>query len=251
MKYFLRLSYHGGRYHGWQRQNNVISVQQVLEEQLSKLLKEEIVFVGCGRTDAGVHASQYYGHIKTNARPNKEFLFRINKILPADIAIHEIFPVVRTAHAQHDARWRTYDYFIHGNKNPLINQTSTEINFINFDITKMKEALDFLLEVKDFKSLCKNPAIYKTTLCTIREVNLIENKPDHLQFRITANRFLRSMVRLIVSKLLKVGSRKLTIEEFKHHIQEGISFPHFDPVPPQGLHLSKVEYEFDKIRNDS
>lgn len=245
MKYFIKISYHGGQYHGWQRQKNVISVQEVLEQGLSKLLKEDIIVIGCGRTDAGVHASEYYAHIKTVNEVDDAFLFKINKILPPDIAIYEIFPVGPKIHAQHDARLRTYDYFIHAQKNPLINHTSTEIDFRDFDVAAMQAAMSELLKIDDFQSLCKNPKIYKTTICHLSEARItIDDENQTMQLRFTSNRFMRSMVRLMVSKVLKVGARRLTIDQFKENIRSENGFSHFDPAPPQGLHLSGVKYAF-------
>ena len=244
MKYFLEISYLGTQYHGWQRQPNVTSVQEILETQLSRLLKESITVIGCGRTDTGVHASHYMAHINTFAEIEDAFIFRINKILPPDIAVHKIYPVAANAHAQHNARWRTYDYFIHAEKNPLIHHTSSEIDFREYNFKSMQQAMKLLLSIKDFHAVCKNPAIYKTTLCDIRTAEMsLDEIANKLQMRFTANRFLRSMVRLLVSNVLKVGAGRISLDEFTHHMIQGKRFPFYEPAPAQGLHLSGIEYD--------
>ena len=242
MKYFIQLSYHGGRYHGWQRQANAISVQEVFEGHLSQLLNKKTHAIGCGRTDTGVHASQYFAHIKTEIDPGEHFVFRMNKILPHDIAVQRIFSVHEKAHAQHDAISRTYTYHLHGFKNPLLNSTSTLVDLDAICIDKINEALDFIIEHSNYKMLCKTPDAYKTSICNIQAAIYQLTNKDRATITITANRFLRAMMRLLVSKMIRIGSDQLPLERFKRHLIEEIPFRHYDPAPAQGLWLTRVTY---------
>ncbi len=242
MKYFIELSYHGGRYHGWQRQKNVPTVQHVLEGQLSKLFKEKINVIGCGRTDAGVHASQYFAHIKTDKSPGEAFVFRMNKSLPPDIAISRIFPVDAKAHAQHNAVSRTYTYHFHSDKNPLINQTSVEIPLYKLNIPIVKKGLELISRHRDFHIMCKNPNAYKTTLCDIYETAVLHPTDNQLAIRICANRFLRHMVRLMMSKIIAIGLGNMALDSLAYHFEHNIPFKYFDPLPPQGLWLTRITY---------
>ncbi len=245
LKYFLHLSYHGGDYHGWQRQINARSVQEVFEHHLSKLLKKKTHVIGCGRTDTGVHASQYFAHIKVDDPLHEEFVFRINKILPDSIAVNEVIEVDRKAHAQHDATTRSYSYYLHLDKNPLIGQLSTGFDLNILDIPIMQEALHYVLQNEDFHVLCRNPKVYKSTICHMHEAAItVSDDGQRVKMHFTADRFLRTMVRLLVSKILKIGTKKLDLNDFKNHLSTRRPFPHFDPSPPQGLHLTKVVYPF-------
>lgn len=243
MKYFIQLAYHGGNYHGWQRQKNASSVQEVFENNLSHLLKEETYVIGCGRTDAGVHASEYFAHIKTDVVPHEDFVFRMNKILPPDISVQRIFHVHDKAHAQHDAISRTYTYCFHGHKNPLINQTSVEVDFKKLDFHLIQEALDFIKTVQDFKNVCKHPELYNTTTCHIQDTCLSLVVGNEFNIQITSNRFLRAMMRLLISNILKVGKGRMSLDEFKDGILSESGFKHFEAAPPQGLCLSGIQYK--------
>jgi len=243
LKYFLELSYHGGRYHGWQRQKNVMSVQEELESQLSQLLKEPIVVIGCGRTDAGVHASYYVAHIITNEIPGEHFIFQINKMLPFDIAIKKIYSVSKQAHAQRDAKVRTYTYHFHGLKNPLRNQVSTEIDFDSINFDRLDEALEILKQVNDFAALCKTPDVYKHTRCTISSIKRSDICHDEFTISVSANRFLRGMVRMMIAAAVKVGQGRLTKETLMEQVvvrHERLT--HFEQAPAHGLWLTDVTY---------
>lgn len=243
MKYIIELSYHGGNYHGWQRQKNAASVQETIEDTLAEILKKRYPVIGCGRTDTGVHASQYFAHIRIDKALDDTFVFRMNKRLPSDIAIHDVKPAPANFHAQHQAKSRTYTYFLHTHKNALIHQTSTWHDLRQIDIALLESALEFLKNTTDFASLCRNPAIYNTTICDIQSIVLHKEEfPLHLSIEITANRFMRAMIRLIVSKVLKVASGRMTLDDFKSRVINKKPFDHFDPAPPQGLWLTKVEY---------
>ena len=244
MKYFLELSYDGGRYHGWQRRKNVETVQETFEFHLSRLLKKKTYVIGCGRTDTGVHASQYFAHIKVEHELHDQLLFRLNKSLPSDIAVHRIIEVPHALHAQHDAKSRTYVYYLHQSKNPFLSPYSTTFPLRLLNLKSIDEGIQFLRSISDFKSMCRNPKAYKTTVCNLLYLNQYSSKSgDQLKLTITSDRFLRSMVRLIVGRLLDLGLGKMGIDTFCNLVSSGARFPHFNPAPPQGLHLNSVTYD--------
>ncbi len=243
MKYFLHLSYKGTHYRGWQRQENVISIQEALEQNLSKMLGYSLPCIGCGRTDAGVHASQYFCHITLKDPLTYDPVFRINKMLPNDIVVHEFLEMPKEAHTQYDALERTYTYRIHGKPNPFIDDLSTYVPLDAIDIEKLRLAASYLKGTHDFRAFCKQPDVYKTTDCRISKVT-ITYLPQQFIFTITANRFLRGMVRLIVGNLLEIGNGKLTIEQFRSALDHQQPLPYFRMAYPQGLYLSKVSYPY-------
>ncbi len=252
MRYFLHLGYNGAAYRGWQRQNNVISIQEVLERELSNMLDERIIIHGCGRTDAQVHASQYFLHFNYEKEIDFDFVFRINKMLPDDIAVFEIIPVHKNANAQLDAIKRTYDYFIHFYKDPFLRDFSTLYLLKNLDFDKMKKAAGIFTIHKDYQSLCLAPNIYKSTICEVTSAQLfITEKEDRLRFQISSNRFLRGMIRSIIKKLLEIGEGKLSIDELANGLNGGLIKYSNKIAYPQGLYLSKVEYQYLKLERKS
>jgi len=247
MRYFLHLAYQGKNYRGWQRQSNVISIQQVIEDSISKMLKEKVYIHGCGRTDSGVHATQYFAHIDISKDIDFDFVRRINLILPHDISIYELIPVEEDFHAQHDAKVRSYTYYMHIKKIPSKSDTSAYYKIDKLDMDKIKPAIGILRETKDFRSLCKSPDIYKHTLCNIYQLDFIEqNENISYRLEIKADRFLRGMIRYIVARLIDIGTDKLSLEEFSSTLSSrsdfGCKFQR--PGYPQGLYLSKVEYPY-------
>ncbi len=241
MRYFLQLSYKGTNYHGWQEQPNAISVQSVIEKSLSILLKYPTKIVGAGRTDAGVHAKQMYAHFDIIDRIDTvDLRFKLNSFLPKDIAIHNIFSVTNEAHARFDAVLRSYEYHIHQTKNPFLENLSWYFSK-KLNIEMMNKAAKSLYFFNDFKSFSKTKTDVKTYICHINEAFWkIDN--DKLVFYITADRFLRNMVRSIVGTLIDVGLEKITYDEFiriieaKNRSKAGFS------VPAQGLYLTKIQY---------
>ncbi len=245
MRYFLHLGYNGAAYRGWQRQINVNSVQAVLETMLSKMLNQRIIIHGCGRTDAQVHASQYFLHFNYKKEIDFDFVFRINKMLPDDIAVFDIIPVHDRANAQLDAIKRTYDYFIHFYKDPFLSNFSTLYSLKNFDYDKMKKAATLFTEHKDYHSLCLAPDVYLSTICEVSNAQLfINEKEDRLRFQISSNRFLRGMIRSIIRRLLEIGAGKLSVEELANGLNGGQIKYTNKLAYPQGLYLSKVEYQY-------
>jgi tRNA pseudouridine38-40 synthase len=241
-RYFIRLSYDGTHYHGWQMQQNAHSVQAELNDKLSKLLGEKLNVVGCGRTDAGVHASEFYAHFEAEKLPlsPKDLARKLNGFLPEDIAIDRIFAVDGEMHARFSALSRTYKYFITRKKSPFQRYFSYVLT-TPLDVEAMQEATAILPEYDDFTSFSKLHTQTATNICKITEARW-ELHEDDLVFTITADRFLRNMVRAIVGTLLEIGKGKLkpadmrNIIEAKDRSRAGFS------VPAQGLFLEKVVY---------
>ena len=252
MRYFIHLGFDGSNYSGWQRQKNTLNtVQEVVEQTLSQFFKKEVTVCGCGRTDAGVHASQYVIHINLDEAPVFDLKFRLNKNLPDGIAVFEIIEVDDLQHCQFDAVARTYDYFIHWSKDPVLIRYSSFYDDLILDFDQMRKCTALILRTKDFKPLCKQPELYKNTLCQIRECELFVNEEQgRLRFTITSNRFLRGMVRICVFFLLKVGSGEMTLEEFGEILNQKKDLKQKQPALPNGLFLSRVEYPFLQL-NDS
>ena len=245
MRCFFHIGYNGSSYHGWQRQANHLTVQEVLEENLSKLLKEPVTILGCGRTDAKVHASQYFFHLDTKQNGDYDLAFRLNKMLPHDIAVFDIIPASETSHAQYDAKQRTYDYYIHTYKDPFLNTTSALYLLNDLDLSKMKKAVSLLIKHKDYRAFCKSPDQYKHTICNISSAKLFsDNKGRKIRFRISSDRFLHGMIRAIAAKLIKIGKGEMSLDEFENHLITKQAQPNLEFAYPQGLYLSKVVYPY-------
>lgn len=246
MRYFIHLGYDGSNYRGWQRQRGIDNtVQETIEKTLSKFFKKEVSVYGCGRTDAGVHASQYVIQINIDEAPLFDLKFRLNKSLPRDIAVFEIIEVKENQHCRHDAIARTYDYFIHWKKDPALYRYSSFYEDLTLDFDLMKKAATLILETKDFRPLCKQPDSYNNTLCQISKSALFVNaEQGRLRYTITGNRFLRGMVRICVFFLLEVGSGKITLKEFAEILNQKKELMERLPAHANGLFLSRVEYPF-------
>lgn len=245
-RYFIKLSYNGTNYHGWQIQDNTPhTVQQVLQNKLAILLGTQTVIIGCGRTDTGVHAKDYYAHFDSEKKDLhlsvSNVLYKLNKILPLDMAVKQIYSVTHTANARFDAIDRTYHYFIHQFKNPFINNTSVFI-YGDLDFEIMNQAASLLLSVNDFTSFSKLNTQTKTNNCVVTKAQWEKVNHDEWVFVITANRFLHNMVRSIVGTLLLVGQHKITINEFKQIIESKDRGKAGMSVPAQGLYLQNINY---------
>ena len=246
MRYFLHIGFDGSNYSGWQRQKNTLNtVQEILEQKLSQLFKEKMSAYGCGRTDAGVHASQYVIQINLDEAPTFDLKFRLNKNLPDGIAVFEIIEVKEDQHCRHDAVARTYDYFIHWNKNAVLFRYSSLYEDLTLDFDLMRKAAALILKTRDFKPLCKQPEAHDNTLCQLSNCELFVNEEQgRLRFTITGNRFLRGMVRICVFFLLEVGTGKMTLDEFNKILNQEKELKEKAPAYPNGLFLSRVEYPF-------
>lgn len=249
MRYFIHLGFDGSSYSGWQKQKNTLNtVQEVVEQTLSRVFKKAVDVYGCGRTDTGVHASQYVIQIYLDKAPAFDLKFRLNKNLPDSIAVFEIIEVSEEQHCRYDAVARTYDYFIHWKKDPVLIHYSSFYEDLVLDFDLMRQATALILKTKDFRPLCKQPDLYSNTLCQISACELFVNEEQgRLRFTITSNRFLRGMIRICIFFLLEVGSGKMTLEEFEAILKQEKASKQLQPALPNGLFLSKVEYPFLKL----
>ena len=241
-RYFLQCSYNGTNYHGWQIQPNAISVQEVLEDALTTILRDKISVMGAGRTDTGVHASFFILHFESaiSEIDSEKMVYKLNSFLPPDIAVHKIWKVGDETHARFSALSRTYKYFISTEKNPF--QTETTYKYLKpLDIGKMNEAAKVLFDYEDFTSFSRLHTDVKTNNC---KIFLAEWKQENNQlvFTIKADRFLRNMVRAIVGTLLEVGQEKLSIDKFKKIIESKNRSSAGASAPAQGLFLVDIEY---------
>ena len=241
-RYFVELSYNGSAYHGWQRQPNAMSVQQALEESLSKLTRERISLVGAGRTDTGVHARQMFAHFDTvqEIKNSKELIFPLNSILKDDIAIKAIRRVQPNAHARFDVSARYYQYHIATTKDPFHSPLHYYLKN-KPDIDLMNQAAKILLLHKDFQCFSRSNTDVKTFLCKIIKA-VWQQKDDYLIFYICANRFLRNMVRAIVGTLLEIGFKKRNVEDIELIIKSKDRGKAGFSAPAHGLYLSRIEY---------
>ena len=251
-RYFIRLSFLGTRYQGWQKQKNGPSVQAALSDALSVVGREMVDVTGAGRTDSGVHAREFYAHFDGRPMCKKErdeMVFHLNGYLPYDIAVQQIIPVVSEAHARFSAVSRTYEYVITTRKNPFLEGLAYFYpGFL--DIGKMNKGTDVLKLNDDFTSFSKLPSDAKTNICRITEIYW-EQKGDLLVFSITANRFLRNMVRAIVGTLLDLGRGKIEIPDLHEIIRKRDRRTAGYSVPACGLYLTKVIYPGEIFLNDS
>lgn len=242
-RYFLQLSFHGGKFHGWQVQDNAHSVQAEVNNALKTLLGKTIETTGCGRTDTGVHALQFFLHFDADVVENEtDFVYHLNCLLPFEIAIQRIISVGENCHARFDATSRTYRYFIHRRKDPFLNDVSHYFPF-QVDMEKMNEAAAILKEHHDFSCFSKSRTQVKTNICKISAAGWTM-KEDQLVFEITADRFLRNMVRAIVGTLLEVGEGHTSISEFSEIIENKQRSGAGVSVPGQGLFLTRVTYPY-------
>ncbi len=255
-RYFIHLAYNGANYKGWQTQPGLPTVQETLENALSTLLRHPVSVVGCGRTDTGVHASDFYAHFDTSPRltlsaPPSASLsgdidcgsltFKLNSFLPPDIVIYDIFSVADNAHARFDATARTYQYHISDQRLPFRQGLYCRIYF-KPDLDKMNEAARTLMEYEDFTSFAKLHTQVKTNICHLTEAHW-DRLGEEWVFSIRSNRFLRNMVRSVTGTLLDVGRGKLSIDGLRQIIERKDRCAAGVSMPACGLFLTKVEYE--------
>ena len=242
MRFFITLSYDGTRYHGWQIQPNGDSVQQCMQEALSTLLRKPVEVVGAGRTDTGVHARMMVAHFDwEEPLDGKQLAYKLNKLLPGDIAVQEVRQVEDDMHARFSATSRTYHYYIHTRKDPFLQAYSWQIPFA-LDFEKMNEAAKVLLEYEDFTSFSKVNTDTKTNLCDLKEAYWEEVAAWQWRFTITANRFLRNMVRAIVGTLVEVGRGRTSIEEMRQIIEAKDRCQAGESVPGKVFFLVDIKY---------
>ena len=242
MRYFVWFSYDGTAYHGWQIQPNGNSVQEELQRALSTLLREEISVTGAGRTDAGVHARQMVAHFDfSEAIDLEQLAYKLNRILPCDIAVDRVELVDDDMHARFSATSRTYHYYIHTKKDPFSRPYSTELHY-ELDFDKMNEAGRILMTYDDFGAFCKSHSDVKTTLCRVTKAEWVQTSETSWYFEITANRFLRNMVRAVVGTLIDVGRGRLTLDDFRKVIEGKRRTAAGESMPANALFLESIRY---------
>jgi tRNA pseudouridine38-40 synthase len=245
LRYFFHIGYRGTNYSGWQKHPDGIGVQQILEKGLSRIFKTPKFITGCGRTDAQVHASQFFFHMDEERQWDFDLLFRLNNILPDDIAIFDVILMDGMPHARFDAIQRSYDYFIHTYKDPFLSTCSSFYPAAKWDITNMQRAANLLLKYNDYYAFCKMPGRNEHTICNITSAQILINKDaDRLRFQVSANRFLGKMVRIITGKLIDIGAGRLSVDEFEALLIDPQLQQLIKPAYPQGLYLSKIIYPY-------
>ena len=245
MRYFIRFAYDGTAFHGSQRQPNGITVQETLEQALAMIFREDIPLTFAGRTDAGVHAREMYAHMNIDEeamrREGERLVFRLNGILPDSIAIFDIYPVTDDAHARFSAVRRTYEYHVIDHKDPFLLPYATRLRQ-PLDYAAMNEAALLLIGKQDFASFCRTHTDVKTTICDLTQAQWKELENGHAVFTISADRFLRNMVRAVVGTLFQVGQGKMTKEQFAQVIAQHNRCSAGDSAPAQGLYLTHIQY---------
>lgn len=243
MRYFIKFSYLGTHYHGWQQQPNAISVQEILNKALSKILNNTIDVMGAGRTDTGVHAQEMFAHFDFESEIDSQtIVHKLNSYLPKDIAIFDIIKVHDNAHARFDAKSRTYEYHISTQKN-VFNENLAWYSLQKLDIYKMNEACKILLDYSDFECFSKVNTDVATFNCKIQKAFWQQNGTQII-FTIKADRFLRNMVRAIVGTMINIGTEKVTLPEFISIIESKDRSKAGFSVPAKGLFLTNIEYEY-------
>ena len=247
-RYFIKLAYKGTDFFGWQIQPNAITVQETLLTALKKLNRNRALkLTGCGRTDTGVHASEFFAHVDFEEDPFvgvmdlKIVIHKLNCMLPASIAIDDFFPVHSDFHSRFNAIARTYHYYIHQNKNPFLNETSWYLK-TGLDLERMNKAAEILLGEQNFKCFSKPITGKSTFVCDVKEAHWKETEQGYV-FTIKANRFLRNMVRAIVGTMIDVGSGKTSLAEFNAILASQDRKRAGKSAPSNGLFLAKVDYQ--------
>ncbi len=244
-RFFFHIAYNGLKYHGWHRQSHLVTIQEVIENALTKVLKVPTTIFGCGRTDTGVHASQYFFQVNMPETDPEELQFKLNFALPPDIVVFAIIPVHDRASARYDAVQRRYDYFMHLRKDPFLANGSAMYAGLDLDIAAMKAAVALLPMYEDYYAFCKSPAKYEHTICRVSTSHLWVNKTgERLRFQISSNRFLMGMIRIIVGRLLEIGTGRMRLEDFESHLRDKQTPRIITGAHAQGLYLSKVVYPY-------
>lgn len=244
MRFFIRFAYDGTAFHGSQRQPNGVTIQETMEQALAMIFREDMPLTFAGRTDAGVHAREMYAHFDINDNQSSmvnNLKFRLNGILPDSIAIYDILRVTDDAHARFSAKRRTYEYHVIDHKDPFLLPYATRLR-TPIDFVAMNEAARNLIGRQDFASFCRTHTDVKTTICDLTQAEWKELGNGHAVFTISADRFLRNMVRAVVGTLFQVGIGKITKEQFAEVITQHNRCSAGDSAPAQGLYLTHIEY---------
>ncbi|WP_316800053.1 tRNA pseudouridine(38-40) synthase TruA [Pedobacter frigidisoli] len=246
-RYFIQIAYDGSLYHGWQVQPNAVTVQELLDKAMSTYYRQPVETLGCGRTDTGVHATDFYAHFDVVDIPEEKVLLAVagvNAMLPYQIAAKKIIPVAADAHARFDATSRAYQYYVHFEKDPFKLNRSWLVKD-RLDVDLMNSAATLLFDYTDFSCFSKSNTQTFTNNCKIMQASF-EQREDSLIFTIQADRFLRNMVRAIMGTLVRIGKHEIGLEEFKAVIESKNRSNAGQSVPACGLYLVKVEYPYIK-----
>ena len=242
-RYFLQLAFNGAAYCGWQIQHNAPTIQQTLQDNLGTILREPVKLIGCGRTDSRVHAKDFYAHFDTDQQLDTRYVEKLNRILPRDIWVMDLLsPTKITGHARFHATQRSYEYWVCTTRNPFYLNLATYCFQQPPDLDAMNEAAAYLPEYEDYETFSKvNPNLshYK---CQVTEAYWTQETPELIKFTIHSNRFVRGMVRLIVSTLIRVGNGRLTPKDFEARLAARDRQQAADAAPPDGLYLSHIQY---------
>lgn len=237
-RYFIEVAYKGTRYSGFQIQENAVTIQSEIEKAFQTLHRQSVSFTGSSRTDAGVHALQNFFHFDFDNEIHPQAVYKLNAILPADIAVHNILQMHPAAHSRFDALSREYIYRIHRFKNPFLEDSSFYYPY-KLDVDLLREGASFVLDQSNFAAFSKSNTQVKSFICSIHKSTWLE-EGDYLTYNIKGNRFLRGMVRLLTATLLKLGRGKITFQQFQTLFEEGQKSVY--SVPAHGLYLKKVVY---------
>jgi len=243
VRHLLHLAYNGGSFKGWQRQKNTSdTVQQIIEEKLSILARSPITITGCGRTDKGVHAQQFYAHLDYPG-DTEPLVYKLNRMLPREIVIYDIIPVKSGFNARYAATERTYRYFFHLQPDPFRSKLSAYYHIPDMQVDDILSLIRLLPKYKEYGAFCKTPEKVDNTLCTIIDTRLYADaKREHFCFEITANRFLRGMIRVLMHYILEVAQGKKSVQDIEQMLNSGVNEEEIKYAHPQGLYLYKVQY---------
>ena len=246
MRLFIHFQYDGTNYHGWQIQPNGNTIQEELQKALSTILRQPIEVVGAGRTDTGVHARHMVAHMDIDATvfgdlSTEDLAYKLNRLLPRDISVLRIEQVADDLHARFSATFRKYHYYISTRKDAFSRHYAWQIHW-QLDFDKMNQAAKMLIGEKDFASFCKVGSDVKTTMCNLTHAQWVKDSETNWHFEITANRFLRNMVRAVVGTLVEVGRGRMTLEQFQSVLSQKSRSAAGESVPANGLFLEQVSY---------
>jgi tRNA pseudouridine38-40 synthase len=243
-RYFIELAYDGSNYHGWQTQPNAVTVQEMLDKALSTLLRQPVETLGCGRTDTGVHAKEFYAHFDAKFEiESSKFEMSLNALLPYDIAVSRLIPVDAESHARFDATLRSYKYHVHFQKDPFKTKYSWLLRD-RPDVELMNEGARIMMEYSDFNCFSKSNTQVFTNNCKISRAEWIDNLDGSLTFHISADRFLRNMVRAIVGTMMMIGKKEIAPEAIRQIIESKNRSKAGTSVPACGLYLTEVVYPY-------
>jgi len=241
VRYFAEISYDGSAFHGWQIQPNAFSVQEEIQTKMERILQTPVSVTGCGRTDTGVHATQFFLHFDSELELDHEFVYSFNQVLVSEVAVHGLWVCPENVHARFDAKSRSYRYKLHSRKSPFLRNQSYYFR-PELDVNAMNEGAEIIAGHTHFDAFCKSNTDNKTDICRIDHCQWV-SEGSRMEFEVTADRFLRNMVRAMVGTLLLVGQGKLSLEQLKTILESRKRSNAGESVPAHALFLEKVVYD--------